>query len=455
MAADCLFPYLKASVEKTIALVGVTHGIANLDTKKGHAKRIAALRAGLPQGIEALPYGRFLFEMVGTENLEDLNTYRTGLLHKKGIADLQPHAYVGGSSSTVSLLKVFRVLHEQHAKNTALLLVALALLTDRLVELDPPPFRPQEIPSKHKIAELPKRREAEEAMLSEAIADDRRWSADEVPGELFATRADVRRSLGRNRDAISDWHEALARKAEPRADLLYALGVASMDLEGDRKEADLAAVEAFSSAIVLEPNMDQAYVARALAYENLGELAAAAADVSAVLPRLPAPAELLAKRGLWYLELGRYAEALADFDATAALGHEPLDVLTGRGVALFGLGDSVGALVALNTAIESDANAVVARLHRSIALMGVGRIVHARADLDWIIAHKPDHWRASAAFSLRAAIRAEAGDHQGAEADITEAIARSSGPPPAEWVILQAEERSKVAPEMTRPKNCS
>ena len=44
------------------------------------------------------------------------------------------------------LIRIYDVLHEQHVKNTAMLLGALAILTDELVRVDPPPFEASEIP---------------------------------------------------------------------------------------------------------------------------------------------------------------------------------------------------------------------------------------------------------------------------------------------------------------------
>ena len=151
MAADGIFANLKASVEKTIALVGVTHSIKGLDAKKDHKTRLAALRAGLPTGVESLFYADFLFDVVSTANLDDLNNYRTGLLHKKGITDLQPHNYMSKDAKAIPLRRVFGVMHEQHGKNTAALLVALALLTDDLVRRDMPSFSISEIP--HQLLE--------------------------------------------------------------------------------------------------------------------------------------------------------------------------------------------------------------------------------------------------------------------------------------------------------------
>lgn len=152
MTADGIFSYLKASVEKTIALVGITHGIRGLDSKKDHKARVKALRAGLPANIDQIFYAQFLFDVVGSENLEDLNNYRSGLLHKKGIADLQPHNYVGQNPEALPLRKIFSVMHSQHVNNTAALLVVLALLTDDLVRRDPPPFAPSDIPNQRYMA---------------------------------------------------------------------------------------------------------------------------------------------------------------------------------------------------------------------------------------------------------------------------------------------------------------
>jgi hypothetical protein len=136
--ADSVFSYLKASIEKTIAFAGLTFGAKDLDSKKTHKAKMDALVKVLPQTLRNTSYGSFFSEYVKSEYLEELNNYRSGLLHKKGIADLQPHNYVSVNAQKLPLLNIFSVMHEQHAKNTGLLVSALALLTDKLVESDPP-----------------------------------------------------------------------------------------------------------------------------------------------------------------------------------------------------------------------------------------------------------------------------------------------------------------------------
>lgn len=145
MKADLVFSYLKASLEKTVALTGLVYGVTNIDSKKNHASRMKSLADAMPEGIESTPYGAFLLEFLKSENLEELNSYRSGLLHKKGIADLQPHNYVGHGIAKLPFGKIFALLHEQHAKNTGVLMSALALLTDQLVMLDPKKVSPEVI----------------------------------------------------------------------------------------------------------------------------------------------------------------------------------------------------------------------------------------------------------------------------------------------------------------------
>lgn len=121
-SADLVFTYLKASVEKTIVLLALSYDIPNMVSKKTHRSKIDALTKGLPENVKKQPYCIFVLEFIKSENLDELNSYRTGLLHKKGISDLQPHNYAGKPASEIPLKKVYEVLYEQHTKNTAVLI---------------------------------------------------------------------------------------------------------------------------------------------------------------------------------------------------------------------------------------------------------------------------------------------------------------------------------------------
>jgi hypothetical protein len=145
--ADVAITYLKASIEKTVALLAGIYGITGLDQKKMHKQRLSLLDRDLPDAIKNVPYFGFVWHFISSENLEELNKYRTGLLHKRGISDLQPHKYVEIKVPDLPLGKMYAVLYEQHATNTAVLLGVLALLTDELVKMDKPDVNFWDIPS--------------------------------------------------------------------------------------------------------------------------------------------------------------------------------------------------------------------------------------------------------------------------------------------------------------------
>lgn len=146
MYADLIFSYLKACIEKTMVIVALTHGITNLDSKKTHQSKLTALKEGLPKKLFDLDYFQFMFNFFSSENLDELNNYRSGILHKKGIADLQPHNYVDKKADSLPLRNILNVILEQHSKNAATLIGALAILTDKLVELDRPDINIQDLP---------------------------------------------------------------------------------------------------------------------------------------------------------------------------------------------------------------------------------------------------------------------------------------------------------------------
>lgn len=143
---ETIFAYLKASIEKTIIIIGLTFGIKNLESKKTHKSKIDALLKEIPARVKDLFYFEFVLDFISSNSLDSLNNYRTGILHKKGISDLQPHSYVGLNAIENPLKKMFSVLMEQHSKNSAILIGTYAMLTDELVNLDPPIISPYDLP---------------------------------------------------------------------------------------------------------------------------------------------------------------------------------------------------------------------------------------------------------------------------------------------------------------------
>jgi hypothetical protein len=128
---------LKATIEKTVAFIGVIYGKTNLDSLQKHKQRIAALAQLIPEKTKELWYNDFIFDAISSSSIESLNSLRTGLVHKKGVGNLQPHSYLSRNVKDSPILSIFDQLLELHARNTAVLLGALALLTDELMERMP------------------------------------------------------------------------------------------------------------------------------------------------------------------------------------------------------------------------------------------------------------------------------------------------------------------------------
>lgn len=144
--SEAIINYLKASIEKIIVIIGLTYEIKNLEAKKSHKQKLDALKTGVPERVKELFYSKLIFDFISSESIQTLNNYRTGILHKKGISDLQPHKYVGVDSPAAPLIKTFNFLMNQHKKNTSVIIGAYALLTDELVYKVPPSISPEELP---------------------------------------------------------------------------------------------------------------------------------------------------------------------------------------------------------------------------------------------------------------------------------------------------------------------
>ncbi|MBA7555311.1 hypothetical protein ES705_47969 [subsurface metagenome] len=151
---DLIVTYLKASIEKITSLTGYTFNISKLEDKKEHKQRIKALESKIPEGVKRQPYYEFFIEHISTSQLEKLNKYRTGILHKKGISSNQPQEFYQKNESYKSFTEMFNYLFEQHCKNSTILIASLALLTDELVKIDKPDFEISKIPFNSLMKEL-------------------------------------------------------------------------------------------------------------------------------------------------------------------------------------------------------------------------------------------------------------------------------------------------------------
>ncbi|MBX3239534.1 MAG: hypothetical protein KF679_06385 [Chitinophagaceae bacterium] len=144
--AENIVNYLKATIEKIIVTLGLIYNLKNLETKKTHKSKLDALYKVIPEKVKQLFYFELIEELIKSESIEELNNFRTGLLHKKGISNLQPHSFVGQEAKDVPLKQTLSFLLEQHRRNSSVLISTYALLTDKLVEVKRPNVKFEELP---------------------------------------------------------------------------------------------------------------------------------------------------------------------------------------------------------------------------------------------------------------------------------------------------------------------
>jgi tetratricopeptide (TPR) repeat protein len=100
-----------------------------------------------------------------------------------------------------------------------------------------------------------------------------------------------------------------------------------------------AAIECYTKAIELNPELSLVYFSRASAYSNLGRYEEAIDDYTTAIKLSPEFAQLYGNRGAAFNELGRYEEALADLDRAIDLDPDYANAYNNRGYAYYMLGD--------------------------------------------------------------------------------------------------------------------
>jgi tetratricopeptide (TPR) repeat protein len=105
------------------------------------------------------------------------------------------------------------------------------------------------------------------------------------------------------------------------------------------------AIDRYTAAIELDPDLTAAYYNRANAYTRSGEFEKALADYNRALELQPNDPDALNNRGMLHLYRGNYAAALADFDAALAVDPGDTTVMVNRGLAHLHGGDAAAALL--------------------------------------------------------------------------------------------------------------
>lgn len=84
---------------------------------------------------KSVPYYGYLLEYIESDSFKELDNFRTGILHKKGISLLHPHNFFSADDfSNTPFPKFLDFVRFHHRRNSAALLCSLAVLVDKLIK---------------------------------------------------------------------------------------------------------------------------------------------------------------------------------------------------------------------------------------------------------------------------------------------------------------------------------
>jgi tetratricopeptide (TPR) repeat protein len=187
------------------------------------------------------------------------------------------------------------------------------------------------------------------------------------------------------------------------------------------EKGDLAgAEEDYGSSIALRPDSPSALANRASLRKTRGDLDGCIADCTRAL-ELPDPrADLFTLRAAAHFDAGKKAEAMADYARAIERAPESASGWLARGTARGALGDYEGAVADLTEALRRRPSSAEALRNRALALDRVGKIDEALRDLDRAVDLQPQS--AESRFA-RGNLRLASGDIPGAVEDFEGAVA--------------------------------
>ena len=132
---EAMIVYEKSLAEKLVVYLCYLKGVPGVEKFKKQRQRLARLDAALDQ--EGLFYHRIVMDALSAEALERLNSYRNGILHKRGLASLRPDR-LSDTTTRADLEGIAEFGREQFRKIAAALVATVAMTTDELVRRAPP-----------------------------------------------------------------------------------------------------------------------------------------------------------------------------------------------------------------------------------------------------------------------------------------------------------------------------
>ncbi len=187
------------------------------------------------------------------------------------------------------------------------------------------------------------------------------------------------------------------------------------DIKGEYNRA----ITDYNKAIALKPDFTVAYSNRGGAYNNKSEYDRAIADCNKAMELNPHYAYAYNNRGLAYVGKDDYSRAIEDFNTTIQLERNDVVAYNNRGNVYSNIGDYDRAIEDFNTAIQLKRNDADSYNNRGAAYRKKGDNHRAIGDYTKAIALDPDH---AIAYTNRGMIYREKGEVDRAIEDFTKVI---------------------------------
>ena len=214
--------------------------------------------------------------------------------------------------------------------------------------------------------------------------------------------------------AIQDYTEAIALNPD-LAGVYYNRGIAY----GEKGDHDRA-IQDYDKAIVLKPDYAEAYNNRGIDYREKGDYDRAIQDYSKAIELKPDFAEAYNNRGNAYGEKGDYGRAIQDYSKAIELKPDYAKAYNNRAIAYGEKGDYARAIQDFDKAIALNPDFAGAYNNRGNAYGEKGDYGRAIQDYSKAIELKPDYAKA---YNNRAIAYGEKGDYARAIQDFDKAIA--------------------------------
>lgn len=250
------------------------------------------------------------------------------------------------------------------------------------------------------LEEIKARRDEADSLIkgmNAEVADDDPSKASEVvknvqqnPDSSLIDRAVSEAILlqrqNRTDEAIEKWH-SIANITEGIDDERAAQSWFSIGyLLSTKDDPDLEAViNAYDSALGLNPDYAEVYNNRGVARHALGQYEGAIADYDLALRLNPDYANAYNNRGIARGNLGQHEAAIADFDSALRLNPDYTEAYYNRGIARLGLGQHEAAIADYDAALRLNPNYAKAYYTRGLAELQLNRIDEARQDFERVL----------------------------------------------------------------------